>query len=177
MMSPADQIRNAANGFGFALFLHDAVLHDRLTVAAFVRELPVLTSAPGEPDTGFRFRQSYDKQALDDLTFNTVHSAAGMLAIVVDTALDEHFGAKPNPIVTEVDQLRALMYMLRCAFAHNPFHPKWEIRGRYQRVYGVPGASVTTDVTHLHGQDLVPNQFGGWEGFVRLAAHARTLVA
>jgi hypothetical protein len=177
MMSPADQIRNANNAVGFAFFLHDAVLHDRVTPACFVRELAVLTSDPGQPDNGFRLGQAYDKQGLDDLTFNNILLNVGTCAIVIDTALDERFGAKPNPIASEVDQLRALMYMLRCAFAHDPFHPTWVIRDRYRREYEIAGANVVADLAQRHDEGLVPNHFGGWEGFLRLAEYAKTLVA
>lgn len=113
--------------------------------------------------------QRYDNQALDDLSYNLIISVAGTCAIQMDTALDELFGTnkQENPD-TDIASLRAAVYMLRCAFAHNPLRPVWEARASYQKRFQIPTINFSLDATQLDGRNLMPNQFGGWEGFARL---------
>ena len=43
-------------------------------------------------------------------------------------------GIKNDPDARDnLGQLRMLIYMCRCAFAHNVLYPEWEVRGKYER--------------------------------------------
>lgn len=172
-MDAYDQLRNTRNLWGFAMFIHEAVQAGQITRATFKDRVRFLTSEDGAPDTGMLFAQQYDTAALDDLSFNLLQLTAASAAIQADTALDGLFGkpksAAPN---AEIADLRELMYMVRCAFAHDPFHPKWLMNPSYQRKYDVRSAGVRADLSAINGQGVRPMHFGGWEGFYALLSFA-----
>jgi hypothetical protein len=53
----------------------------------------------------------------------------GVTAIVLDAAFDVAGVQKRPKSRAPADELRTLVYMVRCAFAHNPAMPCWEARG------------------------------------------------
>ncbi len=80
---------------------------------------------------------TFDRQKLEIQFRNLVLSNIGTLTIAIDTALDATFKSK-NPDGTDsINCLRNVFYMLRCAFAHDPIHPKWDIKEKYQKTYKV----------------------------------------
>jgi hypothetical protein len=62
-------------------------------------------------------------------------------------ALDDAFqaaGMKPCPeAVANDSQLRTLVYMARCAYAHGIATPRWKVRGKYCRTLSVNLGSTT----------------------------------
>lgn len=63
-----------------------------------------------------------------DILRNNIMVSVTALAIVLDEALQGAFG-KCN--VSTESSLRIVVYLLRCAFAHTPAAPKWEIKEGY----------------------------------------------
>ena len=63
-------------------------------------------------------------------------------------------------------ELRTLVYMIRCAFAHSIIAPKWEVRGKYKRKITVKVAlftpQTTIDLSKLDGQLFDFSQIGGY---------------
>ncbi len=138
--------------------------------------------------------QNYDKRAIYRQFHNLVLSATAALIIAVDTALDETFGAK-NPLNTQdpIDSLRAIIYMLRCAWSHDMANPKWELKGdKYRRTYQVtvPLQTISTfssgritdsqiyelDFAKLDGKYVELALFRGIEGIIFLSLYARELI-
>ena len=153
------------------MFVREAVERGAIHPETFVRRLRIDTN--GE---GLHFGQACNRQGLDDLSFNLMFGTLAVSVIQIDTALDQAFGAttkRPEP-PDELGAARSIVCMLRCAFAHNPLVPIWEVRNPYyRRLFDVPSIHVAVDFSGLNGQTLVPNQFGGWEGFTRLALFCR----
>ena len=83
----------------------------------------------------------------------------GVLAISLDAAREDRGHALPDPIATEDDQYFGLVYMLRCAPAHDISEPQWDIRGRFRRIFTV--RAVTVDLTNLDGQAFDFAHIGG----------------
>lgn len=138
--------------------------------------------------------QNYDQRTIYRQFHNLVLSAAAALVIAVDTALDETFGAK-NPLNTNdtIDSLRAIIYMLRCAWSHDMANPKWEIKGdKYRRTYQVSipqqiilifsSGRITDlqiyelDFSKLDGNYVELTPFRGIEGVIFLSLYAKELI-
>jgi hypothetical protein len=75
-------------------------------------------------------------------------------------------------------RLRTLVYMLRCAYAHGPADPRWEVRGKYLRTFSVDldRVPISLDLAALHGQPFLVDHIGGYENWYRIYQMAmRTL--
>jgi hypothetical protein len=68
--------------------------------------------------------------------------------------------------------------MLRCAQAHGPADPRWEVRNKNLRTLSVDldGVPVSLDLVPLNGQPFDVDQIGGYENWYRIYCIAvRTL--
>lgn len=138
--------------------------------------------------------QNYDQRAIYRQFHNLVLSATAALIIAVDTALDETFGAK-NPLNTQdpIDSLRAIIYMLRCAWSHDMANPTWALKGdKYRKTYQVtvPQQLMSTlssgqitdsqtykfDFSKLDGNYVELVLFRGIEGIIFLSLYAKELI-
>jgi len=94
----------------------------------------------------------------------------------VDRALSDALGKRPlnRQAARSIDALAGLdaawvlVYMVRCAFAHDPFNPRWECRGRYLGTLRVAALNLTVDLRERNGQRLQPDEFGGLGGYMSL---------
>lgn len=84
-----------------------------------------------------------------------------------DEALLATFG-KVNPTHsggwTEFDEIRGLIFQMRCAFAHGAVDPYWHAdseRG-WARVFSMPTLGVTLDPAALDGISFDPMHVGGY---------------
>lgn len=146
--------------------------------------------------TGTRLAaMEFQKDQLDQRFHNLVLSALSTLAIAVDKALDSAFGSKVSKNTGDaVVSLRAVFYMLRCAWAHDVINPKWHrYAKKYEGVYLiVVSAESVAKATYgrldqersfefnfveLNGQYVDFRPFGGIDGIFCLAVYAQDLVA
>ncbi len=108
-----------------------------------------------------------------------VGMAFGTSAMVLDAAF-EVTGFKKNPhSLKPEDELRTLVYMVRCAFAHNPALPQWEARGeKYARMLSlsVGDMALTIDLASLHGQTFEYDHIGGFASWLRIRAESEALI-
>ena len=109
----------------------------------------------------------------DDI--NRAASIAVLLAfsasvLVLDKAF-EVVSMKPDPDASNaIVQLRTLVYMLRCAQAHGPADPRWEVRGKYILTLTVDldGIAVSLDLAALNGQPFIIDQIGGYQNWYHI---------
>jgi len=103
----------------------------------------------------------------------------GVSAIVLDTAFDVA-GLKNKPSSRlDADELRTLVRMVRCAFAHNPAMPIWEARGSdYSRhlSFTVDDASLSINLASFHGQPFEYDHVGGFANWLRIRDAAVLLI-
>jgi hypothetical protein len=88
-------------------------------------------------------------------------------------------GMKPAPDAAGNDgQLRTLIFMVRCAYAHRLGTPRWEVRGKYRRTLNVNlgSAAISLDLRALHGQDFDVGQLGGYANWYRIREAALRLL-
>lgn len=102
----------------------------------------------------------------------------GVSAIVLDAAF-ETAGIKTNPEANHPDNvLRTLVYMVRCAFAHNFANPCWEARGKYARKIklDLDSKSLCMDLGALNGKVFNFNDFGGLANWYKIKEMAVQMI-
>lgn len=103
----------------------------------------------------------------------------GTSAIVLDAAFDVAGLKNKASSRFDADELRTLVRMVRCAFAHNPAMPVWKARGSdYSRClsFTVAGASLSVDLRSLHGQTFEYSHIGGFGNWLRVRDAAVSLI-
>lgn len=122
--------------------------------------------------------QRHSKEQLAEQSLNLVFMTVGQCSVVADSALDQHCGAKNPENSTGLGALRAILYQIRNAFAHDPADPRWSVKGKYRRFYRTELRHLTIecDFDLLSGQKVVPMHYGGLEGFLSMMMAAREAV-
>jgi hypothetical protein len=104
---------------------------------------------------------------------NSIRLSAGALFLALDTALEEA-GFKTDPSAQDAfGQLRILIYMCRCAFAHNVLAPHWNVNGQYRRQLKIALSSISLqlDLNQLAGQPFDIHQIGGYSQLFKIKDH------
>lgn len=123
---------------------------------------------------------------------NIVLIAISAFVTATDRALDIAFGDKDPDKRNPLNDIRAVIYMMRCAWAHDPAHPKWCISNKYKKQYKITvprevisetsTGSISKDKTYLfdfenlHCKDVDLSIFGGIEGIIFLVHHAKNII-
>jgi hypothetical protein len=113
---------------------------------------------------------------IDDIRLgaeNCILLSVGALFLALDTALDQA-GIKNDPSAQDpFGQLRILIYMGRCAFAHNILKPCWEVRGKYSRQLAIalPEIALQVDLNKLSGTPFDIKQIGGYSQLFKMKDH------
>jgi hypothetical protein len=107
-----------------------------------------------------------------------VHLAGlAVSAQAMDQALDETFGLprplerKPCPspeTLSDIDAARVIIRLIRNAFAHNPFAPRWKCSGDARGVFVIPAIGFTFDTRDLDRIPLEAVHIGGIDGYLNL---------
>lgn len=111
-----------------------------------------------------------DSVSLERAAGTSILIAMSASALVLDDAFTA-FGIRANPDAADNDgQLRALVYMVRCAYAHGIAAPLWEVRNKYLRAFTINlgGVSLSIDLRPLHGQSFDVSQIGGYANWYRI---------
>jgi hypothetical protein len=109
----------------------------------------------------------------DDLIFaaeNTYNISLGFTSIVLDEAL-QSIGINHNPLnKTHNGILRTLVYMIRCAYAHNMMYPKWEIKSKYAFLLKIPLTHevLELDLAQKNGQPFNIGDIGGLQNYLEI---------
>ena len=98
----------------------------------------------------------------------------GVSAIVLDAAFEvAKIGRNPNSRDPK-DELRTLVYMVRCAFAHNPAKPCWDARGEFARIIqlNLGENDLSINMVALHGNDFDYPDIGGFANWYKIQENA-----
>jgi len=111
------------------------------------------------------------------LVENQMRAVFGVWATTADTMLTATYKNKPyDDIDEERRAVRCIVYMFRCAFAHNPIEPKWKVtNAKYEGVFEVPSINYSLSTKGLNGKLLGETEFD-WFGLVNLMQYCETLV-
>lgn len=110
---------------------------------------------------------------------NCILLSVGALFLALDTALDQA-GLRNEPSAQDpFGQLRILIYMSRCAFAHNVMAPQWEVHGKYCRELSIdiPGVHLQLDLNRLSGKPFDIRQIGGYSNLITMKDHIVQMLA
>jgi hypothetical protein len=101
---------------------------------------------------------------------NTILLSVGAFFLALDTALDESGYTKDIEAKDPFGQLRILIYMVRCAFAHSVLNPHWEVRGKFKRklIVKIKDISFELDLNTLSGKNFNIDQIGGYSQLMRI---------
>jgi hypothetical protein len=168
---PVDVARNAIDHLVFAMYVSEAVRSGSINPGTFKQVLRVHTGGPG-----LTVEKTHTQEHVRAAGWNLLLGALAISAQAMDRALDEAFGSRPldrRPAprpdeLSDLEAARVIVYMIRCAFAHDPFNPRWVCRGPYQGVFRVAVVSVELDARPLNGERLKPEHHGGVEGYIQL---------
>ena len=107
-----------------------------------------------------------------------VGAAFGASAIALDNVI-EATGRNRNPDSTaEIDQLWAVIYAVRNAFAHGIAKPIWVIKEKYRREIELTldGKTVMIDFSNLDGQSFEYAHLSGFGNWLRIKDRVFELV-
>ncbi len=129
-----------------------------------------LTILLGEENLGFPDGSFQSDQEVVTASQINVSICFGVSAMQLNAAF-EAAKIEPNPNSRDpIDELRTLVYMVRCAFAHNPAKPCWEARGDYARncQLNLGESDLPIDMAALHGSDFDYAHLGGFANWYKI---------
>lgn len=104
-------------------------------------------------------------------------SVLGNCFIVIDEALNGIFGKKPKKYSdNDIDSLRAIIYMLRCAIAHGPTAPSWKVKREYCRRFKIEEIDYELQLEGLDGKTVEHSDYGGLKGAMSLINYSLEIV-
>ncbi|MFC1937578.1 hypothetical protein ACFLWY_03355 [Chloroflexota bacterium] len=151
-MIPEALIRTARDNFFFAALQWAAMENGRFKYT----DLPTGFNWTIDGETRYLKWEHRTEKGFRVWVLNQLRAALAVAAIQIDSVLRDYFGNEPYQDTDhERRAARCIMYMIRCAFAHNPLEPKWEVRGKhYADVFSVASANFTLNTGGLNGKSL-----------------------
>ena len=112
-------------------------------------------------------------QLYDDLinaAVNNLNITLGATAIILDESLTSGGFKHSYADKSEQGQIRTLVYMIRCAFAHNMIEPMWEIRGGYLQTIklNILNENIEVRLNELNGKPFSVDQIGGHDVYIEI---------
>jgi hypothetical protein len=123
-------------------------------------------------------KSNHQKTNVYGLSQNLMSYILGDCFLTFDEALDDIFGDKPKEYKNDdIDSLRAIVYMIRCAHAHTPSKPQWRIdRQKYKRLFTIKGIDFKIDFHDLDGKELSENHHNGFLGLWVLIEYTLAII-
>ena len=187
----SEEIEESLNILDLAIRLQIGFREGFINMDCFTKEMGI------NRDTHSTLKVKTDNRQpiLKNRFHNLVLSSIGMVSCTVDSSLDEKFGSKNPSDHSHIGSLRSIMYMIRCAFAHDPCNPKWLCKGKYtnssyeisinkfdsKRIIFSENSeeyfNFKFDFEKLNSCELNFEHFNALDGFFLLAEHAQKLVS
>jgi hypothetical protein len=104
------------------------------------------------------------------------HTATYLMVVQIDTALKATVPDHLNHPDDDIRSASLIAWLLRNAFAHNPFAPTWKVYGQYDnQTYAVKDV-IVLKTTGLNGQLLKRRHYGGPLALLRLLQFTKRLI-
>ncbi|HMN15112.1 MAG TPA: hypothetical protein PKD55_22565 [Bellilinea sp.] len=130
-------------------------------------------------NVGFPTKNFSSFEAVIPASQALVGMAFGTSAMVLEAAFEVAGRSRKPQSRLPADELRTLIFMVRCAFAHNPALPLWTATGPdYARAISVvlQGAPFSIDLSSLHGQPFDYEHIGGFANWLKIKAESVALL-
>lgn len=169
-------VEHAFRHLEFAIKLMCYCEDGRLDLEAFDADTTILLVTE---NVGFPTNHFSSIEAVIPASQALVGMAFGTSAMVLEAAF-EVAGLSRNPSSRlPADELRTLVFMVRCAFAHNPALPLWEARGpEHARAISVvlQGSPFSIDLSSLNGQPFDYEHIGGFANWLKIRTESVALL-
>jgi len=166
--NPKARICAARNLLMFGLCISDIIMHDKFDIGLLqkVRRFQNIEFIP-----------TWDARTLLAQPKNLNMCVLGNCFLAVDEALEDVFGRKPSTFAdTDLDSLRAIVYMLRCAIAHGTTAPRWNAQGQFRRVFRINEIGYEFDARNIHNKLIQHKDYGRLKGALSLIDYAEKLI-
>ena len=167
LMTPIEKIDQAFLQLAYAIKLVNYVENEKFKKQDFDIDLTIKLPEYNLMYSADTFNSN------DDIilaTHNNYQITLGFTAITLDTCF-ESIGIKSNPKdITPNGQIRSLVYMIRCAFAHDMMHPRWCVKSNYKRKFEISIAEeiIVIDMTNLDGHLFNEKDVKGIETYFKI---------
>lgn len=188
----AEEIDEALNILDLTIRLQTGFRVGFISSECFQRKMEVNKDTHSALDNDYFYNK---KPILKNRFRNLVLTTIGMVSCALDRALDQKFGNKNPKDHSEIGSVRNIIYMIRCAFAHDPCNPIWECKSKYTEspyvltidksvskriIFGenIPQAlAFEFDFKKLNGMGLSFEHFNALDGFFLLAEYGQKLIS
>ena len=172
-LTPLMQVRTAKSLWLMTLYICNGIQKGKIPPKLF--DEPLTLTADGE--TIAVITPKWEIGNPYDMADNLQQGVLGICCIALDSALDATFGSKPSSYSnSDIDALRVIVYMIRCAFAHEPTLPTWNVKPKHHRRFSIDKISLEMDFTQLNGEVLAPAHHGGWRGLLMLMDYCEEVI-
>jgi hypothetical protein len=172
-MKPIEKIDQAFLQLTFAIKLWIFADLGRIDKAVFDHEV-VIEGVKTFPANSFHTKEDVISGAL-----NTYMISLAFTANALDAVLSEAGFASDLPADNPRRDLRALVYMVRCAFAHDTMHPRWKAVGPFKRKLAIslPSGSLIIDMAQLDGKQFSDKHIGGMRAYFEVKDEVKLFIS
>ncbi len=159
--------------FAIKLMCHCELRH--LDQKKFDSDITILLE---EENIGFHDGSFRSYEDLIEASQINVGISFGASAITLDALLEQAGIERNSKSEDPNDELRTLIYMVRCAFAHNIAKPCWEVKAKYRRKIKLIlcGREYSLDFSALNGKDFEYSHIGGFANWYRIKERAIQMI-
>jgi hypothetical protein len=172
--TPVQAITGAIELFEFSCFVADSIGANRITPNTFSQQIHLQ-----DDGKGLVIKRGFTDAQLKAYAQNLVFLAFASTALATDNAMNIVFGARNPDDTSDLGSGRAILYQIRCAFAHDLLVPIWNTKSKYRHTYRVTvnvprGLDATTarmieiHPPSLEGKPLSIADFGNLGGYLAL---------
>ncbi len=174
-VTPYEKVREVNNCRIFSMYIQTGIGLGIIPYDLFDQKL---TLRVGEKKDLVIEASSQTEATINFVADNLRLLTTGTCFVAIDDALDEMLEGKPVIYKDDdLDSLRAIVYMARCAFAHKPASPEWQIKKQqYRKVFKIKSIDFEIDLRELDGKALDYKHFGGLESIHKLILHSMALI-
>lgn len=104
------------------------------------------------------------------------HVATYILALQIDTVLQDKFQDRFNHKNNDIRSAAWIARLIRNAFSHNPFYPRWEFYSECMNKQYAVSKIISLDTSKLHGKEVDRMHYGGPLALLRLSEYVRGLL-
>jgi len=133
-----------------------------------------------DPTQGIRVNPAKNQVPIDLRLENIMHNVAASCFMQFDELAKQRLNGNQrfNHRDEDIRNTCTVLYLVRCAFAHNPLVPTWLIKPRFKdKIFKVKDISLRLDTTGLHRQVGVIPHIGGWVGAMKLLQHSHMIIS